>query len=61
MSLQGKQFSPEMIEMVVHLKRHFDEERKSQKFVLTKDTAGRTAVGLGIGVATVKRIMSRYS
>lgn len=61
MSLQGKQFSPEMIEMVVHLKRHFDEERKSQKSVLTKDTAGRTAVGLGIGVATVKRIMSRYS
>jgi len=60
-SLQGKQFSPEMIEMVVHLKRHFDEERKSQKSVLTKDTAGRTAVGLGIGVATVKRIMSRYS
>jgi transposase len=60
-SLKGKQFSPEMIEMVVHLKRHFDKERKSQKFVLTKDTAGRTAVGLGIGVATVKRIMSRYS
>ena len=61
MSLQGKQFSPEMIEMVVHLKGHFDEERKSQKFVSTKDPAGRTAAGLGIGVATVKRVMSRYS
>ena len=61
MSLQGKQFSPEMIEMVVHLKSHFDEERKSQKSVSTKDPGGRTAAGLGIGVATVKRIMSRYS
>lgn len=61
MPLQGKQFSPEMIEMVVHLKSHFDEERKSQKTVSTKDSAGRTAAGLGIGVATVKRIMSRYS
>jgi hypothetical protein len=60
-SLQGKQFSPEMIEMVVHLKSHFDEERKSQKSVSTKDPAGCTAAGLGIGVATVKRIMSRYS
>ena len=61
MSLQGKQFSPEMIEMVVHLKSHFDEERNSQRFVSTKDPAGRTAAGLGIGAATVKRIMSRYS
>jgi transposase len=61
MSLQGKQFSPEMIEMVVHLKNHFDEERKSQELVSTKDPAGRTAAGLGIGVATVKRIMARYS
>jgi len=59
MSLQGKQFSPEMVEMVVHLKKHFDEERKSEKFIPTKDPAGRTAAGLGIGVATVKRIMSR--
>ena len=33
MSLQGKQFSPDMIEMVVHLKNHFDEERKSQELV----------------------------
>ena len=31
--VEGKQFSPEMIEMVVHLKSHFDEARKSQKFV----------------------------
>lgn len=61
MSLQGKQFFPEMIEMVVHLKNHFDEERKSQELVSTKDPAGRTAAGLGIGVATVKRIMARYS
>jgi transposase len=61
MSLQGKQFSPEMIEMVVHLKKHFDGERKAGKFVSTRDPSRRTAVGLGIGVATVKRIMARYA
>ena len=61
MSLQGKQLSPEMVEMVVHLKNHFDEERKSQEFVPTKDPGGRTAAGLGVGIATVKRIMARYS
>lgn len=61
MSLHGKQLSPEMMEIVVHLKNHFDKERKSQDFVSTKDPAGRTAAGLGIGVATVKRIMARYS
>ncbi len=50
-----------MVEMVVNLKNHFDEERESQEFVPTKDPAGRTAAGLGVGIATVKRIMARYS
>lgn len=60
MSYQGKQLSAEMVELVVRLKRHYDKERKSSKFVPTKDPAGRTADGLGIGIATVKRIMSQY-
>ena len=49
-----------MVEAVVRLKKHCDEERKSGKFVSTKDSAKRTADALGIGVATVKRIMSQY-
>ncbi|MBC8470189.1 MAG: transposase [Planctomycetes bacterium] len=61
MSFQGKQLSAEMIEMVVHLKKHYDEERKTGKLVPTKDPAGRAAKSLGLGVATVKRIMSHYT
>lgn len=61
MSFQGKQLSAEMIETVVHLKKHYDKERQSGNFVSTKDAAGRTARSLGLGVATVKRIMSRYA
>ena len=60
MSFQGKQFSAEMVEMVVRLKKHYDKERKAGKFVPTKNAAKRTADALGIGVATVKRIMARY-
>ena len=60
MSFQGKQFPAEMVEAVVRLKKHYDKERKAGKFVSTKDAANRTANALGIGVATVKRIMARY-
>lgn len=60
MSQQGKQLAPEVADVVVHLKHHFDEERKAGKTVPTKDSAGRTAAALGIGVATVKRIMARH-
>ena len=60
MSFQGKQFPAEMVEAVVRLKKHYDKERKTGKFVPTKDAAKRTANALGIGVATVKRIMARY-
>ena len=59
MSYQGKQLSTEFEELVVRVKKHFDKERKTQ-FVSTKDPAGRTAEALGIGVRTVKRIMSAY-
>lgn len=59
MSYQGKQLSTEFEELVVQLKKYFDKERKT-KFVSTNDPAGRTAEALGIGVRTVKRIMSMY-
>lgn len=61
MSFQGKQLSVELIETVVGLKKHYDKERQLGKFVSTKDSMGRTAKALGLGVVTVKRIMSRYS
>ncbi|MCP4607083.1 MAG: hypothetical protein GY845_00010 [Planctomycetes bacterium] len=60
MSFQGKQLSAETAELVVQLKKHYDKEKKSNKLVSTKNPAGRTAEGLGIGIATVKRIMSQY-
>lgn len=61
MSFKGKQLSAEMIETIVHLKKHYDKERQAGKFISPKNAAGRTAKSLGIGVATVKRIMSRYT
>jgi len=60
MPFQGKQLSSEMMESVVRLKKHHDEERKRGKFVSTKNSTGRTADALGLGVVTVKRIMARY-
>jgi len=60
MSFQGKQLPAEMVEAVVRLKKHHDEEKRSGKFISTKDAARRTADALGIGVATVKRIMAQY-
>jgi len=60
MSFQGKQFSADMMEMVVRLKKHYDNERETGKLVSTKDAAKRTANALGIGIATVKRIMAQY-
>lgn len=61
MSFQGKQLSAEITKLVVRLKEHHDEERRAGKFVSTKDSAGRTAKALGLGVASVKRIMARYA
>ena len=61
MLLKGKQLSAETEELVVRLKKHNDKEQKVGKFVPTKNSAGRTAAGLGIGVASVKRIMARYA
>jgi transposase len=61
MSFQGKQLSAEMIEMIVRLKEHHDKERSRSKSVPTKDPAARTATALGVGVATVKRVMAQYT
>ncbi len=58
MAFQGKEFTPEIKDLVVNLKHHYDQEKRSGKSVSTKNAAGRVAVGLGIGEATVKRIMA---
>ena len=60
MAFQGKEFTPEMNQLIVNLKQHFDEEKKAGKSVSTKNAAGRVAHGLGIGEATVKRIMATH-
>ena len=59
-SFQGKEFTPEMKQLVINLKLHFDEERKNHKKVSTRNPTLRTAKGLGIGEITVKRIMAEY-
>ena len=60
MSFQGKDFTPAMKQLVMNLKRHFDEERKNHKEVSTRNPTWRTAQGLDIGEITVKRIMAEY-
>ena len=60
MSFQGKDFTPAMTQLVMNLKRHFDEERKHYKEVSTRTPTLRTAQGLDIGEITVKRIMAEY-
>jgi transposase len=61
MSQQGKRYSPDVVDLVIHLKEHYDQERRSGKVVSTRDPAGRTAQGLGIGIRTVKSIMVRHA
>ncbi len=61
MSFQGKDFTSEMKHLVVNLKLFFDNERKKHREVSTRNPSDRTAKGLGIGEATVKRIMAEYN
>lgn len=61
MSFQGKEFTPEMIQMVVNLKLHFDSEKKAGNFVSTQNAIKRVSTGLGIGEITVKRIIADYN
>lgn len=60
MSFQGQELTAGMRQMVVHLKSHFEAEKKSGEFVPTKNSTKRVAEGLGIGEATVKRIMADH-
>lgn len=61
MPFQGKKFTPEMKQLIVNLKESFNEEKRTSKFVSTKRATERVAKGLGIGEATVKRIMAEYT
>jgi len=58
MAFQGKEFTPEMKQLIVNLKLHFDEEKKAGKSISTRNATGRVAQGLGVGEATVKRVMA---
>ena len=58
---RGKELPVDVRETVVQLKQHFDNEKQSGPLVSTKDSFGRTATAMGIGVATVKRIISHYN
>lgn len=60
MSLQGREFTREMKQLVIHLKLHCDEERKTQQAVSTRNPTLRTAQALGVGEITVKSIMAEY-
>ena len=61
MSCQGKELSPEFCEIVVKLKKHYDDERKGGPFVSTKNSSGRVAGGLDISPVTVRRLMAGYN
>ena len=61
MGFQGKEFTPEMLEFVINLKHYFDAEKLAGKVVSTAKPTTRVAQALGIGEATVKRIMARYN
>ena len=50
-----------MKQLVMNLKRHFDAEKRAEKYVSTQNAAKRVAQGLDIGEATVKRIMADSS
>jgi len=60
MSFQGKEFTPGMKQLVINLKEFNDIERRenSYKGVWAIE---QTAKGLGIGEATVRRIMAEYN
>jgi transposase len=58
---QGKELQPEVNEIIIQVKKYFDREKKDGTFVSTKNPMNRTAEALGVGVATVKRMVARHS
>ncbi|MDZ7695379.1 MAG: hypothetical protein U5R49_00120 [Deltaproteobacteria bacterium] len=60
MSFQGKEFSPEMKQLVMNLKEFNDTQRQRQGYKAIW-AIEQTAKGLGIGEATVRRIMAEYN
>ena len=60
MAFQGKDFPPAMKQLVMNLKRHFDEERKNPKEVATRNPTLRAAQGLGIGELPGKSLRAAY-
>ncbi len=56
LSVRGKPLTPETKKIVVSVKQYFD----STNFQPVESSVKRTAEALGIGIATVKRIMADY-
>ena len=56
-SVRGKPLTPEVKKVIVSVKHYFDrDDRKRARL-----SAQRTAKAVGIGIATVKRIMAEYN
>ena len=60
MAFQGKEFTQGMKQLVVNLKQFNDSERHRDDFKAAW-AIEQTALGLGIGEATVRRIMAEYN
>ena len=60
MSFQGREFTQDMKQLVINLKQFNDIERRKKNFKAIW-TIEQTAKGLGIGEATVRRIMAEYN
>lgn len=60
MSFQGVEFSPEMRQMIVNVKRFFDESKASGNF---EDIPSSTPISkaLDVSISTVKVVMSAYN
>jgi hypothetical protein len=56
-SNRGKPLTPEIKKITVNVKQYFDQN----KFMPLEPSVKRTADALGIGVASVKRIMADYN
>ncbi len=57
LSCRGKPLTPEIKKIAVSVKQYFDHN----KFTPTEPSVNRTADALGIGVASIKRIMADYN